>query len=121
MATPDKDGFTLVKGGRHSKKQKADGSPSPPGASSASPINTPASPKPSTYENSVPIVLNDVDPKFNSVIRLMSDMRQFHLSLRVSKVRELKSNRFLVIGDTPRDNAILQSDNKMKVCLGQNV
>ena len=38
MATPDKDGFTLVKGGRQSKKRKADGSPLlhfPPGDSSA--------------------------------------------------------------------------------------
>ena len=57
MATPGKDGFTLVKGGSQSKKRKADGSPllhSPPGASSASPINTPARPKPSTYKNSIP-------------------------------------------------------------------
>ena len=124
MANPDKDGFTLVKGGRQSKKQKADGSPllhSPPGASSASPINTPARPRPSTYKNSVPIILSDVDPKFNSVVKLMSELRQFHPSLRVSKVQELKNNRFLVIGDTPRDVAILQSDNKMKACLGQNV
>ena len=51
----------------------------------------------------------------------MSELRQFHLSLRVSKVQELKNNRLLVIGDTPLDVAILQSDNKMKSCLGQNV
>ena len=92
---------------------------SPPGASSASPINTPARPRPSTYKNSVPIILSDVDLKFNSVVKLMSELRQFHPSLRVSKVQELKNNRFLVIGDTPRDVAILQSDNKMKACLGQ--
>ena len=96
MATPDKDGFTLVKGGRKSKKRKADGFPlphSPPGASSASPINTPALSKPSTYKNSVPIILKDVDPKFNSVIKLMSELRHFHPSRRVSKVQELKNNR----------------------------
>ena len=124
MANPDKDGFTLVKGGRQSKKRKADGSPllhSPPGTSSASPINTPARPRPSTHKNSVPIIRSDVDPKFNSAVKLMSELRQFHPSLRVSKVQELKNNRFLVIGDTPRDVAILQSDNKMKACLGQNV
>ena len=94
---------------------------SPPGVSSASPINIPACPKPSTYKNSVPIILNNVDPKFNSVIKVMSELRQFHPSLRVSKVQELKTNRFLVIGDTPRGVAILQSDNKMKAFLGQNV
>ena len=121
----DGDAFiTLVKGGRQSKKRKADGSllpHSPTGASSASRISTPARPRPSTYKNSVPIILSDVDPKFNSVVKLMSELRQFHPSLRVSKVQELKNNRLPVIGDTPRDVAILQSDNKMKACLGQNV
>ena len=110
MANPDKDGFTLVKGGGQSKKRKADGSPllhSPLGASSASLINTPAHPRSSTHKNSVPIILSDVDPKFNSVVKLMTELRQFHPSLRVSKVQELKNNRFLVIGDTPRDVAIL--------------
>ena len=67
----------------------------------------------------ITLALNDVDPKFNLVIKLMSELRQFHPSLRVSKVQELKNNKFLVIGDTPRDVAILQSDNKMKACLGQ--
>ena len=125
MANPDKDGFTLVKGGRQSKKRKANGSPlrhSPPGTSSASPINTPpACQRPSTHKNSVLIILSDVNSKFNSVVKLMSELRHFHRSLRVSKVQELKNNRFLVIGDTPRDVAILESDNKMKACLGQNV
>ena len=119
MVTLDKDGFTLVKGGRQSEKRKADGSPllhSPPRASSASPVNTPACPKPSTYKNCIPIILNNVNSKFNSVVKLMSELRQFHPSLRVSKVQELKNNKFLVIRDTPRDVAILQSDNKMKAC-----
>ena len=51
----------------------------------------------------------------------MRELGQFHPSLRVSKVQELKNNMFLVIGDTTRGVAILQSDNKMKACLGQNV
>ena len=37
------------------------------------------------------------------------------------KIQELKNNRFLVIEDTQRDAAILQSDNKMKASLGQKV
>ena len=112
MATSDKDGFTLVKGGRQSKKRKAGGSPllhSPPEANSASPTDTPALPKPSTHKNSVPIILSEVDPKFNSVIKLMSELKQFHPSLRVSKIQEPKNSRFLVIGDTPEDVAILQN------------
>ena len=51
----------------------------------------------------------------------MSELRQFHPSLSVSKVQELKKNRFIVTGDTPQDIAILESDNKMKTCLDQNV
>ena len=64
------------------------------GTSSASPINTPARPRTSTHKNSVPIILSDVDPKFNSVVKLMSELRQFHPSLRVSKVQDI----FLLTG-----------------------
>ena len=62
----DEDGFTLVKRGRQAKKRKADGSPqlnSPPGASTASPTNTPARPKPTSFKNVIPVILSDVDPK----------------------------------------------------------
>ena len=51
----------------------------------------------------------------------MSKLKQFHPNIKVSKVLEKKNNSFLIIGDTPRDVAILQSENKMKACLGQNV
>ena len=51
----------------------------------------------------------------------MSELKQFHPHIKVSKVLEKKNNSFLIIGDTPRDVAILQSENKMKACLGQNV
>ena len=40
---------------------------------------------------------------------------------KVAKVLEKKNNSFLIIGDTPRDVAILQSETKMKAGLGQNV
>ena len=118
----DEDGFTLVKGGRQAKKQKAEGSPqlnSPPGASTASPTSTPARPQPSSVKNVIPVILSDVDPKFSTKVKLMSELKQFHI--KVSKVLEKKNNSFLIIGDTPRDVAILQSENKMKACLGQNV
>ena len=118
----DEDGFTLVKGGRQAKKQKAEGSPqlnSPPGASTASPTSTPARPQPSSIKNVIPVILSDVDPKFSTKVKLMSELKQFHI--KVSKVLEKKNNSFLIIGDTPRDVAILQSENKMKACLGQNV
>ena len=120
----DEDGFTLVKGGRQAKKRKAEGSPqlnSPPGASTASPSSTPARPKPSSIKNVIPVILSDVDPKFSTKVKLMSELKQFHPNIKVSKVLEKKNNSFLIIGNTPRDVAILQSENKMKACLGQNV
>ena len=120
----DEDGFTLVKGGTQTKKRKAERSPqlnSPPGASLASPSNTPARPKPSSFKNTIPVILSDVDPKFNSKVKLMSELKQFHPNIKVSKVLERKNNSFLIIGDTPRDVGILQNESKMKACLGQKV
>ena len=118
----DEDGFTLVKGGRQTKKRKAEGSPqlnSPPGASTASLTCTPARPKPSSVKNAIPVILSDVDPKLSNKVKLMSELKQFQF--KVSKVLEKKNNSFLIIRDTPRDVAILQSETKMKACLGQNV
>ena len=120
----DEDGFTLVKGGRQAKKRKAERSPqlnSPPGASSAGPSNTPARPKPSSFKNTIPVILSDVDPKFNSKVKLMSELKHFHFNIKVSKVLGRKNNSFLIIGNTPRDVGILQSESKMKACLGQKV
>ena len=120
----DEDGFTLVKGGRQAKKRKTEGSPqlsSPPGASTASPTSTPARPQPSSVKNVIPVILSDVDSKFSTKVKLMSELKQFHPHIKVSKVLEKKNNSFVIIGDTPRDVAILQSENKMKACLGQNV
>ena len=37
----------------------------------------------------------------------MSELKQFHPNIKVSKVLEKKNNSFLIIGDTPRDVAIL--------------
>ena len=120
----DEDGFTLVKGGRQAKKRKAEGSPqlnSPPGASTASPTSSPARPQPSSIKNVIPVILSDVDPKFSTKVKPMSELKQFHPNIKVSKVMEKKNSSFFIIGDTPRDVAILQSENKMKACLGQNV
>ena len=120
----DDDGFTLVKWGRQAKKRKAEGSPqlnSPLGDSTASPSSTLARPKPSSIKNVIPVILSDVDPKFSSKVKLMSEPKQFHPHIKFSKVLEKKNNSFFIIGDTPRDVAILQSNNKMKACLGQNV
>ena len=83
----DEDGFTLVKGGRQAKKRKAEGSPqlhSPPGASTVSPTSTPARPQPSSIKNVIPVILSNVDPKFSTKVKLMSELKQFHPHIKVS-------------------------------------
>ena len=127
MATPekDKDGFTLVDRKRQ-KKRKAEHSPqlhTPPGSSSASSSRPPTRPKPSSFNfpNQVLIIFRDAEEKFKSVKQVMSELSQYHPELRVSRVKDLPNRSFLVVGNTPRDVVILQSENKMKACLGQNL
>ena len=51
----------------------------------------------------------------------MGELRQHHPSLRISKVKALKKGDLLVVGDSPQDPMILQSEPKMKAALGKNV
>ena len=51
----------------------------------------------------------------------MSELKQFHPNIKASKFLERKNNSFLIIGDTPRDVGILQSESKVKACPGQKV
>ena len=51
----------------------------------------------------------------------MGELRQRHPSLRISKVKALQKGDLLVVGDSPRDAVILQSEPKMKAALGKNV
>ena len=127
MATPerDKEGFILVDR-KKQKKRKAEHSPllhTPPGSSSASSSRSPTRPKPSSFDfpNQVPIIFRDADEKFKSVKQVMSELSQYHPELRVSRVKDLPNRGFLVVGNTPRDVVILQSESKMKACLGQNL
>ena len=92
----DEDSFTLVKGSRQAKKRKAEGSPQPnlpPGASTASPSSTPARPKPSSFKNIILVILSDVDPKFSSKVKLMSELKQFHPNIKVWKKKQFFNHR----------------------------
>ena len=51
----------------------------------------------------------------------MGELRQHHPSLRISKVKALQKGDLLVVGDSPQDAVILQSESKMKAALGKNV
>ena len=67
----------------------------------------------------VPDIFRDADPKFKTLKQVMSELSQYHPELRVSRVKDLPNKG--IIGNTPRDVLTLQSKNKMKACLGQNL
>ena len=89
-----------------SKKRKASGSPSPP------PASQPTT-SPSTYKNKTPLIATGIDPKFKTPIQIMSELRQYHPSLRVLQIKQTK-NGWILVEDTPKDFNILQSEAKMK-------
>ena len=96
-----------------SKKRKATGSPSLP------PASQPATP-PTSYKSKTPLIATGIDPKFKTPIQIMSELRQYHPSLRVFQIRQ-SSKGWIFIGDTPKDFAILQSETKMKQVFGPKV
>ena len=96
-----------------SKKRKASGSPSVPSASQ------PTTP-PTSYKNRTPLIATGIDPKFKTPIQIMSELRQYHPSLRDFQIRQ-SSKGWIFKRDTPKDFAILQSENKMKQVFGLKV
>ena len=96
-----------------SKKRKASGSPSFP------PVSQPTMP-PSNYKNKSPLIATGIDPKFDTPIKIMSELRQYHPNLRVFQIKQTK-NGWIFIGDTPKDFAILQSEPKMQQVFGPKV
>ena len=126
MSSDNQEGeFTEVH--RKHKKRKTASSPTlPPSTlqrtrSSELPPETPTRPKTSTYKNQIPVILSGIDEKFQTWRQVMGELRQHHPSLRISKVKALQKGDLLVVGDSPRDAVILQSEPKVKAALGQNV
>ena len=96
-----------------SKKRKASGLPSHP------PASQPTTP-PSNYKNRTPLIATCIEPKLNTAVTIMSELRQYHSSLRVCQIRQ-SQKVWIFIGDTPKDFAILQSETKMKQVFGPKV
>ena len=69
------------------KERKASGSPSLP------PASQPTTP-PSTYKNRSPLIATGIDPKFNTSIRIMSELRQYHPSLKVFQIKQSQKAGF---------------------------
>ena len=87
-----------------SKKGIASGWPSRP------PASQPATP-PSTYKNRTPLIAKGIDPKFNTSIGIMSELRQYHPSLRIFQIKQPQKG-WIFVGETPKDFSILQSERK---------
>ena len=85
------------------------------------PPETPTRPKTTTYKNQIPVILSNIEEKFQTWRQVMGELRQHHPSLRISKVKALQKGDLLVVGDSPQDAVILQSESKMKAALGKNV
>ena len=118
------DEFTEVT--RKRKKRKATGSPTlstlQKTGSSEPPPGTPTCPKPAIIKNKIPVILSGIKAEHKNWHKLLGELRQFHPGLKVSQIKELpKGDDFLIIGDSMQDVLILQSENKMKAALGQNV
>ena len=96
-----------------SKKRKVSDWPSLP------PASQPTIPL-SSYKNRTPLIATGIDPKFNTQIRIMSELRQYHPNLRAFQIKQTQ-NGWIFIGDTPKDFPILQSEPKMQQVFGKNV
>ena len=70
-----------------SKKRKASGSPFLP------PANQPTMP-PSNYKNKTPLIATGIDPKFNTPIKITSELRQYHPNLRALQIKQTKMAGF---------------------------
>ena len=124
MSSANQEGeFTEVH--RKHKKRKTSSSPTLPSTlqrtrSSELPPETPTRPK-TSYKNQISVILSGIDEKFQTWRQVMGELRQHHPSLRISKVKALQKGDLLVVGDSPQDALILQSESKMKAALGKNI
>ena len=78
------------------------------------PVNPPYRP-PATEQD-----FTGIDPNFNTQIRIMSELKQYHPNLRVLRIKQTQ-NGWIFIGDTPKDFAILHGKPKMQQVLGEIV
>ena len=111
---------------RKRKKRKTSSSPTLPSTlqrtrPSEPPPETLTRPKTSTYKNQIPVILSGIDAKYQTWRQVMGELRQHHPSLKISKVKALAKGDLFVVGDSPQDAVILQTESKMKAALGKNV
>ena len=74
------------------------------------PPQTPTRPKTSTYKNQIPVILSGIDAKYQTWRQVMGELRQHHPSLKISNVKALANSDLLVVGDSPQDAVILQTE-----------
>ena len=67
------------------------------------------------------MIISGVDDKIKTWRQLISELRQYHPTLKVSSIKALPKGDFVIVGDSLQDITILQSETKMKAALGQKV
>ena len=51
----------------------------------------------------------------------MGELRQYHPSLKISRIKELPNGNFVAISNSVQDVIILQNESKMKAALGKTL
>ena len=75
-----------------------------------------------SVHNLVPTMISGVDPKFKTTLLVTSELKHDnHPSFNCTRVKLFKNGDYLIVGDTPKDCAILQNESKMNAALGPNV
>ena len=126
MSSVNNQGGEFTEVHRKHKKRKTSCSPTLPltlqrTRSSEPPPEIPTRPKTSTYKNQIPVILSGIDSKYQTWRQVVGELRQHHPSLKISKVKTPAKGDLLVVGDSPQDAVILQTESKMKAALGKNV
>ena len=126
MSSVNKQEGEFIEVHRKHKKRKTSSSPMLPSTlqrtkPSEPPPESPTRPKTCTYKNQIPVMLSGIDAKYQTWRQVMGELRLHHPSLKISKVKALAKGNLLVVGDSPQDAVILQTESKMKAALGKNV
>ena len=107
-----------------SKKRKSRNPPTlprqPKSGSSEPPLEPQVRLKP-YRKKTIPAIISGVDEKFKSWRKLMGELRPYHPSLKILRIKELPKGGLVVIGDSMQNLNISQNESKMKAALGKNV
>ena len=94
-----------------SKKRKASESPSLPPASQSTMT-------PTSCKNSTPLIVTGTDPKYNTQLRIMSELRQYHPRLRVFQLKQSQNGWIFTL---PKISPSSRLNQKCRKFLGETL